>query len=82
VLHCLQKLLLVVLAFLRVLLAIAAVVAAKLIGRIRVVEVLGPGLRHGAPLVGQLKWPLGGKTNLVLLLHLVDFRLLLLHDLG
>ena len=52
------------------------------VGRARFVEVFGARLRHGPTLVGQLQRPFRREPNFVLLLHLVDLSLLLLHDLG
>ena len=46
------------------------------------VQVFGECLRHGNGLVGELQGTFLGKADLVLLLHLVDFGLLLLHNLG
>ena len=47
-----------------------------------IIERLSPRLSHGGSLILKLERPLAWKTNLVLLLHLVDLRLLLLHDFG
>ena len=50
--------------------------------RIRVVKVLCTRLRHGSSLIRQLKGSLGGESDLMLFLHLIDLGLLLLHDVG
>lgn len=53
------------------------------INLIRVVEVFRASLAHGTGLVrsAYLKWTLRRESNFVLLFHLIDLHLLLLHDL-
>ena len=52
----------------------------ELVGIVRLVEVLCSCLRHRAALILQLQRALRRETDLMLLLHLVDLRVLLLHD--
>ena len=47
-----------------------------------IVELLSASLGHRQVLVGQLQGPLAWKAHFVLLLHLINLALLLLHDFG